>query len=743
MLTMNLIKTVMNKEHEIELINSCINDLVYEKTQLKKAYNYYHCVRDAEQFKHIEENYGIGTPTSVGFTPLIKKHIDVLVGEYLELDPDLQVSCKDDKTVSDIMRDKQLKVHQAAFEFFKQRLQNAIIQVFQEGQMPSNDPFFEQELERIKKATENSYVSEYEKAAQNILNYIKHSRDIDLKNKMRELLTDLLIGGICYYRTKPSGSKEGLKLEVLNPIDTFVERNHNEFYLNRSTRAVIRRWLTREQIKAEFNDELSPEAKKKLDNNRTKGIDNTNAIYVRVKSGMEPMPACGPTPGLLGGLEVSPLRDVKDNYYRVNNNLICVYECEWIEYDEKEDRLVRHEGVKIGDEIYIPRGESEYIVRSATNPKDCTLSINGLFFSDKNGDPFSIVLNTMDLQDKYDLTIYYRDSLIASSGSLGDWLDAAHLPTFLGEEMPERAQKWLAYKKQGIAWYDSSQEGTQMINTTFNGYDDTIKAQAIQAFQMVLESIEQQACSITGVFQEKLGGIQQRDAVSNVKVGIRQSTLLTKQYFSAMDLIYKEVNYDLLNLAKIVFKNGITGTLINGTRLNQIFTALPKYYTMTDFDIHIQDSTETFQDKESLKATSVELIKSGQVDPTMIFNIMTAKNVGELKEYIEDAVQSKKQENDMVSQLQQQLQQMQQQAQQLQQQLQQVTQQNEKLQKELDKNSSDKMQLEQQRVEIERKKADDTKNYNDRIAAIKEREIDIEYMQLNDGNPYNDKIKNT
>ena len=309
--------------------------------------------------------------------------------------------------------------------------------------------------------------------------------------------------------------------------------------------------------------------------------------------------------------------------------------------------------------------------------------------------------------------------------------------------MPERAQKWLAYKKQGIAWYDSSQEGTQLINTTFNGFDDTIKAQAIQAFQMVLESIEQQACSITGVFQEKLGGIQQRDAVSNVKVGIRQSTLLTKQYFSAMDLIYKEVNYDLLNLAKIVFKNGITGTLINGTRLNQIFTALPKYYTMTDFDIHIQDSTETFQDKESLKATSVELIKSGQVDPTMIFNIMTAKNVGELKEYIEDAVQSKKQENDMVSQLQQQLQQMQQQAQQLQQQLQQVTQQNEKLQKELDKNSSDKMRLEQQRVEIERKNADDTKNYNDRIAAIKEREIDIEYMQLNDGNPYNDKIKNT
>ena len=61
--------------------------------------------------------------------------------------------------------------------------------------------------------------------------------------------------------------------------------------------------------------------------------------------------------------------------------------------------LVRHEGVKIGDEIYITRGESEMVTRSISHPKECTLSINGIFFSDRNGDPFSIVLNTMDLQD--------------------------------------------------------------------------------------------------------------------------------------------------------------------------------------------------------------------------------------------------------------------------------------------------------------------------------------------------------
>ena len=457
---------------------------------------------------------------------------------------------------------------------------------------------------------------------------------------------------------------------------------------------------------------------------------------------MPPFSPNSSTPGLLGGLEVSPIRDNDTNYYYVNDNLICVYECEWLEYDEKEDKMTRHEGIRIGDEIYIVRGESDTITRSASNPKDCSLSINGLFFSDKNGDPFSLMLNTMDLQDRYDLTIYYRDSLIASSGTVGDWLDAAGLPDFLGVEMPERAQKWLAYKKQGIAWYNSAQEGSQLINTTFNGYDDTIKAQTIQAFDLVLQSIEKQASSITGVFEEKLGGIQQRDAVSNVKVGIRQSSLLTKQYFSAMDLLYKEVNYDLLNLAKIVFKKGIAGTIINGTRLNQIFTSLPKYYTMTDFDIHIQDSTETFQDKENLKATSVELIKSGQIDPTMVFNIIMSKNVTELRNYITEAVESKKQENDMIGQLQQQAQQLQEQLKQLQQQAQKLQQENETLNKQVQKNGEAQLELERKRVEIESQKADDSRDYNERIAATKEKQLEIEYLQLSDNNPFNDSIKN-
>lgn len=391
----------MNKTAEIEKINKCISELVYEKVQLKKAYNYYHGKRDADQFKYLENNFGIGTPTTIGFTPLVKKHIDVLVGEYLELDPDLQITCKDEKTISNITRDKKLEIDKQLYNYLTKYLKNAIIGILMGDQKASNDPYIEKELQKIKDEIDHTFVSDYEIAAQNILAYFKNSRDIDLKNKMRELFTDLLIGGLAYYRVKPSGNGD-LKLEILNPLDTFVERNRNEFYLNKSPRSVIRRWLTKEQILVEFGEELSSEARGIIEKYFDYNEDSSGMMYVRSianPDGTVGSAKYGPNMGIVGGLEVVPVLpwNNENQTYRTFNQTIPVYECEWIEYED--DKMTRHEGVKIGEEVFITRGANNKVPRSASSPKECTLSVNGMFFADKNGQPFSIMLSTADLQD--------------------------------------------------------------------------------------------------------------------------------------------------------------------------------------------------------------------------------------------------------------------------------------------------------------------------------------------------------
>jgi hypothetical protein len=99
---------MLTKQQMIDKTNQAISELVIEKEHLTKAYNYYAGIRDKEQYKYLEENFGIGNPTSVEFTPLIKKHVDALVGEYLGFPTLPKISCKDAATISNIHRDKQL-----------------------------------------------------------------------------------------------------------------------------------------------------------------------------------------------------------------------------------------------------------------------------------------------------------------------------------------------------------------------------------------------------------------------------------------------------------------------------------------------------------------------------------------------------------------------------------------------------------------------------------------------------------
>ena len=42
-------------DKEIEKIKDAVGSLVYDKTALRKAYQYYHGYRDAEQFRHLED----------------------------------------------------------------------------------------------------------------------------------------------------------------------------------------------------------------------------------------------------------------------------------------------------------------------------------------------------------------------------------------------------------------------------------------------------------------------------------------------------------------------------------------------------------------------------------------------------------------------------------------------------------------------------------------------------------------
>ena len=160
----------MTKDELIEKTDKAITELVYPKYDLQKAYNYYNGIRDADQFRYLEEVYGVNAPTTLHFTPLIKKHIDALIGEYLGTPIVPKVSCKDANSISNIDREKQLKIAEELHSFLKNHLKNSVLN-FIDGKN-IEDGLIAQQLKNIVSDINNSFVSEYEIAAQNVIQYI-------------------------------------------------------------------------------------------------------------------------------------------------------------------------------------------------------------------------------------------------------------------------------------------------------------------------------------------------------------------------------------------------------------------------------------------------------------------------------------------------------------------------------------------------------------------------------------------
>jgi len=740
------ILTEKQKEDEdylMSCIDRAISELVYDKEELKKAYNYYEGKRDKDQYRHLEDNYGVGTPTSVEFIPLIRRHVDVLVGEQLQNKLKPKITCNDTKTINSINKRKKEKIYEEELQRIQSQMQSNIWYALQsdeekQAKQPPVDKVTEEAIAALKRDMEKSFVSDYEIAAQNVITHLIQSKRANLNYKMALLFQDLLIAGQCYYKVKLTHEGQVPEIEVLSPFDVFFEKNQNSPYINHSTRVVVRKWMNRQQIITEYGHLMDADAIEQLEDEAA--YDEThNIYYIRSSSG-----------GIISNIDVtipgSSLGDYDSDF--TDQTLIPVYEVEWLTNTkiDMEDgvigkgyRVDPYEGVRIGGNIYLNMGKSEHTIRSVERPYEATVSTNGISYSSGRGAAYSLVLATANIQDKYDMLHFYRDTLIANSGVQGDFIDVSQLPTFLGTEPAERLMKWIGYKKGGVALVDTSQEGRSANhNTIYGGFDDTVKGDAIQAIQLVIQATEETCSAITGVWRERIGGIEQRDAVSNVETGIKQSAIITKKYFLLMDRITNELLTDSLNMCKISYRKGIMGTIILGDKSSKIFTVDPKNFSFTDYNIHIADSGDIVRDMQKIEAILMELIKSGQTDVEIIFDAITTESITEMQTSIKDSIKKKREENNVAEKLQQQLEEAQNQMKQIQAEMQKTTNELQALQKR-------NIDLEEKKLQIDytlRKQANDnTRTFNDSKLEMDERKLELEKLQMFDNNPYNNEVK--
>jgi hypothetical protein len=538
-----------------------ITSLVNEKPRIKQARNLYDGIRDKAEFKYLEETFGIETPIAVKMTPLVKTRIDVLIGILLDEVFTYRVSVNDNVTIANIEETKKKeKVNRVLSEYKKQTSMN--INKLKIGQEPQQDIVVDRFIKRLEKSINEEFVSQFEIAAQSLIKFFEQDLTIDLKQKIKQFFLDLLISGEAYYRTYVDKIGEDPKFEICKPENVFFSKNTSHQFLSSGhqpnvTAVVHRYYLKRSEILNKFGHLLNSVSKDMLFGPMGGSYDGGS----RVISDPRRLDYIYRNEG-----------EMYDNVHNQHTNsdldTLPVYHVEWLANNEvilddeqKEDfqtvekitineldkeaygknggdgttkkcryRLDRYEGIRIGTDVYLNMGKSKFTPRSIGQPWLTTLSYNGVNYNDRNGKPYSMTLALKDLQDSYDIILFFRDNLIANAGVDGSRINLAAIPKVLGQNYMERILKFIAFRKQGIELYDPTEDGANL----FSGYGDfkgSLNPNTLEGLNHVLESIERQADVVSGVNRHMYAAAEVRDAATNVKIGQQTTSLITKDIF--------------------------------------------------------------------------------------------------------------------------------------------------------------------------------------------------------------------
>ena len=691
-----------------------IGKLVIDKKHIPICRKYYSGKRSTEEFEYLADNYGIGNPIDIQFTPIIKPRIDALVGMFLNETFSYRIAIADDKTLDLEEEEKknyiitnisqQLeKASQAVANYQTDRRQGG-------ASAPPSELLSEEFMANMKEYLDTDFISVYAGAAQHLIYYFEQSGTLDFKRKFAELLYDLLITGEMFWRNSIPYTGKDPEFEVVKPENLFFSQNKNSIYLDNPDAVVHREYMTRHQVLQKYGHLMTDKEVKEL-SGRWGGYGNHRNIsdpeilhediYDEEFSNFRQY-----TGDLIDVVDVLHVEWLASSRYEKAatqdrnpvENKKALKKTGWIEH--------RYEGVRILGNMYIGAGRSKNVVRSQQDPYKASLSYGGMSYNIRQGEVYSMVWNLKDVQDMYDITQFYRNNLVATAGVAGSRVNIAGIPKVLGGDFMDRLMKWVALRKQGIELIDPSEEGAQLFNH-YGEFQGGIDGNAINGINSILATLMQQVVLTTGVTDQMLGQIEQREAVENVKTGIRQVSLITLNIFDLLDGARKRALTNLIDLSKISFTKGKQGSYKVGYK-SVAFKIDRDNFTWTDYNINVTNSSKDSLKLQKLEQLTMELISAGAVKPDIAVELALANTIFEAKKIIRKGMMSDEEK-------QQQMQQMEQKIQEYEQQLKDLSGQAGKAQQDKDKFSAEQMQLDREKFEFEK--------------GSKQRELDIKQSQ--------------
>lgn len=659
-------KAKLKDDYFEQMGNYYISTLVHRKQHIIDARNYYASVRNILDFEYLEDMYGMQNPIDLSFTNVIKPRVNALIGLSILSEPEFSVAYIDGETAKKVEKEKIEKTLQDIQQKIKITVkQNANDVKESNGAKPAPKVMPGEDvkgwLDKLARKYGDNYQSAYQVAAQHILKLIETDAEIDLETLKKEISKDYFVTGEAYSKELYHGEgKDPTKIHI-RPEELFTNRPRGDRNLKETDVFVYKRRMTIHNILKKLGDKISKADAERLFSSYTTLSDTVimpdgpGDVNVDVKSGvqMDTIPASA----LKTGWSNLPL----NSDGRLIGDLVDFYHVEWLASTRIPDgkgghvfREDRYEVYRVGYEIYMGGRRCDEAPRAKDKPWKTCSSYTGIINTSTTGEVASLVSDMRELQDLYDILMFFRNNLVANSGISGSRVNVAAIPKVLGDKFMERLTKWITIRKQGIELVDPTEEGASLFQH-YGDFQASIKGDGIQSINAILESLLIQADIVSGVPRQMLGIIEQRDAVENVKVGMNQVSVLSLEMFKDIDKMMSRGMQKSLDNYKYAYRNKVLEGVYRNGIATVVFAHQPDDFSMTDYQVNVVSAGVESAKLVKIQALAKEFASAGALPPEVLVKLVNKRSVAEIENLLEVSMQEHQEKMMNVQQLQQQL----------------------------------------------------------------------------------------
>ena len=644
--------------------------------ELQTYYNLYNSIFDEKDFKSITNPFKVedGFPATPHDFNIIRPKVDLLIGEETKRPLNFRVIRTSQEATSEMQEKEKQMILQYIEAAITARMSPEEAQQFQQ-QLQSGEIM---PPEQIAKYMDKDYKDIVENTAYHSLTYLREKLDLD--NEFIKGWKDGLISGREIYYVGVLNAEP--YAERVNPICFSYDKSPDLEFIEDGSWCCRKMRMPITEVYDRYYDKLEENDLDKLEEmiGSTPGRNLGDrspvdmGIQLRIydnpifegagKSLVNVWHCCWKSFKKIFYVTTTddagqPQINIVDETYQPVGNEVSI-EPDWI--------IEVWEGYRAGSDLYFGIQPIEYQHVSIDNPNSQKLPYCGAIYSNTNSKPRSLVSILKPLQYMYIVLWYRLELAIARDKGKVVNMDITQIP----KSMNISPAKWMHYLSSvGVNFINPYEEGWNIPGreggkpAQFNQITalDLTMSNVIAEYIQLMDKIEELACTISGITQQREGAVSSSEMVGNVERSVVQSSHITEPLFWVHNQCKRRVLNMLLNTAKGAWeetgKQKLQYIFDNGERAFLDIT--PKFY-YEDMDVFVSDTSKDLENIQKLQQliqpamqNGASLLEAAEILTNDNFNIIKQK----LKDMQTRQEQVQQQQQEAEAQQQQQLQQMQ------------------------------------------------------------------------------------